>query len=86
VTYYYIDYSLYVEEDKNGKKEYVNAEPEIGAQLEELPKGSTTIEEDGKTFYQFDMVFFEQVEDENGKAFYEVVGSPDGSEAVELDE
>ncbi len=85
VTYYYIDFSLYVEQDENGKKEYVNAEPEIGAQLEDLPKGSTTIEEDGKTFYQFDMLFFEQVEDENGKAFYEVVGSPDGSEAVELD-
>ena len=45
----------------------------------------TTIEEDGVTYYQFDSVFFEQVEDDSGKTFYEVVGSPDGSdEEVEI--
>ena len=37
------------------------------AMREGRPEGTTTIEEDGRTFYQFDMVFFEQVEDENGK-------------------
>jgi len=62
----------------------VNGEPEIGAQLDTLPEGTTTIEEDGRTFYQFDMVFFEEVEAEDGNAFYEVIDSPDGSEAVEL--
>ena len=53
--------------------------------MDGLPEGVTTIEEDGKTYYQFDMVFFEEVQDENGNPFYEVVGSPDGSEAVELE-
>ena len=52
--------------------------------LDELPKGTTTVEEDGRTFYQFDMVFFEEVEDEKGNPFYEVIESPDGSETVEL--
>ncbi len=41
---------------------------------------STTVEEGGVTYYQFDSVFFEQVEDDNGGIFYEVVGSPDGSD------
>ena len=40
----------------------------------------TTVEEGGVTYYQFDTVFFEEVEDEGGQTFYEVVGSPDGSE------
>jgi hypothetical protein len=31
------------------------------------------------------MVFFEEVEDENGNAFYEVVDSPDGADVVELE-
>jgi len=84
-TYYYVDYSLYVEYEENGKKGYTNGEPEIGAQLEGLPDGCTTIEEDGRTFYQFDMVFFEEVEDEDGLLFYEVVASPDGAETVTLE-
>jgi len=57
----------------------------IGAQVDKLPEGVTTIEEEGKTYHQFDMVFFEEVEDEDGSPFYEVVGSPDGSESVELE-
>ena len=63
----------------------MNGEPEIGAQLDELPEGTTTIEEDGRTYYQFDMVFFEEVEDESGDPFYEVIDSPDGSDVVELE-
>ncbi len=55
-TFYYVNYSFYVE-----------------------------YEEDGKTYYQFDTVFFEEVEDESGVAFYEVIGSPDGAEAVEVE-
>ena len=40
------------------------------------------MEEDGRTYYQFDMLFFEEVQDEMGAPFYEVVASPDGAEAV----
>ncbi len=83
-TFYYVNFNLYVEFEENGESGYVNGEPEIGAQLDKLPEGTTTIEEDGRTYYQFDMVFFEEVEDEQGNPFYEVVDSPDGSEAVEL--
>jgi hypothetical protein len=83
-TYYYVNYNFYVEYEEDGKTGFVNGEPEFGAQLEALPEGVTTIEENGKTYYQFDTVFFEEVEDENGNPFYEVVGSPDGSEAIEL--
>ena len=83
-TYYYVNYNLYVQYQEDGRTGFVNGEPDIGAQVEGLPEGVTTIEEDGKTFYQFDMVFFEEVQDENGNPFYEVVGSPDGAEAVEL--
>jgi hypothetical protein len=84
-TYHYVNYNLYVEYEENGQTGFVNGEPEIGAQLDELPVGATTIEEDGLTFYQFDTVFFEEVEDENGQPFYEVIESPDGSETVELE-
>jgi hypothetical protein len=31
-------------------------------------------------------VFFEQVEDENGTPFFEVVDNPDGEEVIELGE
>jgi len=84
-TYYYVNYNLYVAYFEDGEKGFVNGEPELGALVEKLPEGTTTIEEDGKTYYQFDMVFFEEVEDEDGKTLYEVVGSPDGEEPIELD-
>ena len=84
-TYYYVNYNLYVEYDEDGKTGFVNGEPEIGAQLDELPEGTTTIEEDGFTYHQFDMVFFEEVEGEDGSTFFEVVDSPDGADAVELE-
>ncbi len=83
-TYYLVNYNLYVQYEEDGKTGFVNGEPDIGAQVDALPEGVTTIEEDGKTFYQFEMVFFEEVQDENGNPFYEVVGSPDGAEEVEL--
>ena len=79
-TYYYVNYSFYVEYEENGKKGFVNGEPEIGAQVDKLPEEVTTVEEGGVTYYQFDTVFFEEVEDEDGKTFYEVMGSPDGSD------
>jgi hypothetical protein len=82
-TYYYVDRALYVEFEEGGRTGYVNGEPEIGAQVDALPDGATTIEEGGVTYYQFDMVFFEQVEDETGATFYQVVDAP-GDEAVEL--
>lgn len=65
---------------ENGKKGFVNGEPEIGAQVGELPDEVTTVEEAGVTYYQFDTVFFEEVEDDSGGTFYEVVGSPGGSD------
>jgi YHS domain-containing protein len=79
-TYYYVNYSFYVEFEENGKTGFVNGAPEIGAQVDELPGEVTTLVEDDVTYYQFDSVFFEQVEDDNDKVFYEVVGSPDGSD------
>jgi hypothetical protein len=79
-TYYYVNFSFYVEFEENGKKGFVNGEPEIGAQVDKLPEEVTTVEEDGVTYYQFDSVFFEEVEDDKGDTFYEVVGSPDGSD------
>lgn len=79
-TYYYVDYSFYVAFKENGQKGYVNGEPEIGAQVEKLPDEATPVEEDGVTYHQFDTVFFEEVESDDGKTFYEVVASPDGSD------
>jgi hypothetical protein len=82
-TYYYVNYSLYVEFEENGQTGFVNGEPDIGAPVDELPTGAVEIDDN---LYQFDMVFFEQVEDENGTPFYEVVDNPDGDEVIELDE
>ena len=62
-TYYYVDYNFYVEYDEYGKTGYVNGEPDVGAQTDRLPDEVTTVEEDGVTYYQFDTVFFEEVED-----------------------
>ncbi len=56
-----------------------------GAQVDKLPDGVTELEEDGQKYYQFDSVFFEEVETEGGDVFYEVVGSP-GEEDVELED
>ena len=85
-TYYYVNYSLYVEFEESGRTGFVNGMPDIGAQLDELPEGVTTIEEEGVSYYQFDTVFFEEVEDESGGVFYEVVGSPDGEDTELTDE
>jgi hypothetical protein len=79
-TFYYVNYNFYVEFEENGKRGYVNGEPEIGAQTDKLPEGTTEIEEKGQKYYQFDSVFFEEVEDDDGTVFFEVVGSPDGDE------
>ena len=79
-TFYYVDFNLYVAFDEDGQTGHVNGEPEVGAQVDTLPDEVTTVEEDGVTYYQFDSVFFEEVEGEDEKTFYEVVGSPDGSD------
>ena len=79
-TYYYVNYNFYVGFEENGKTGFVNGEPEVGAQTDKLPDEVTTVEEGGVTYYQFDSVFFEEVEDDNGDTFYEVTGSPDGSD------
>lgn len=79
-TYYYVNFAFYVEFEENSQTGYVNGEPEIGAQVDKLPDEVTTIEEGGLTYYQFDSVFFEQVEDDSGSTFYEVVGSPGESD------
>ena len=84
-TFYYVNFNLYVEFEENGQTGYVNGEPEVGAQVDALPEGTEAIEEDGVTFHQFDMVFFEEVEDDNGDVFYEVVDSPGGDDVVELE-
>ena len=79
-TFYYVDFDFYVEFKEAGKRGFVNGEPEIGAQVDKLPADVARVVENGATYYQFDTVFFEEVEDESGKTFYEVVGSPDGSD------
>lgn len=83
-TYHYVNYSLYVQYEEDGQTGYVNGEPEVGAQVDELPEGATTIEDGGVTYYQFDMVFFEEVEDGTGGTFYQVVDAPGEDDAVEL--
>jgi len=79
-TFYYVNFNFYVENDKAGNRRFVSGEPEIGAQVDKLPAKATRIEKGGVTYYQFDSVFFEEVEGDGGDAFYEVVGSPDGSD------
>lgn len=63
---------------------YVRGESEVGAQVDALPEGTTEIEYDGVAYHQFDMVFFEEVEDEKGNPFYEVVDAPGDDEVIEL--
>lgn len=82
-TFYYVDKALYVEYEEGGRTGYVNGGPDIGAEVDQLPSGTTTIEDGGVTYHQFDMVFFEQVEDESGSTFYQVVDAP-GETSVDL--
>ena len=84
-TYYYVNFNLYVAFDEDGETGYVNGEPEVGAQVDALPEGTREIEYEGGTYHQFDMVFFEEVEDENGNSFYEVVDSPGSDDVTELE-
>jgi hypothetical protein len=83
-TYYYVDRALYVQFDEDGESGFVNGEPEIGAQVDDLLEGAETIEHEGIMYYQFDMVFFEEVEDASGQTFYEVVDAPGEDDVVEL--
>jgi len=75
----------YESAQQSGQKGYVNGEPEIGAQVDVLPRGATTVEHDGVTYHQFDMVFFEEVEDADGETFYAVVDSPGDDAGTDLD-
>lgn len=83
-TYYYVNFALYVEFEENGNTGYINGEPDVGAQAGALPEGATEIEHDGVTYHQFDMVFFEEVADDSGGTFYEVVDAPGESGTVEV--
>ncbi len=47
--------------------------PDLDAQVDTIPEGVTELEVDGVTYYQFDSIYFEQVEDEDGTTFYQVV-------------
>ena len=82
-TYYYVDRSWYVAFDEDGKKGYTNGEPDIDAQVDVLPEGVTDLEVDGVTYKQFDSIYFEQVEGEDGTTFYQVVDL-DEEEVVEV--
>jgi hypothetical protein len=81
-TYFYVNYSFYVSFEEDGASGFVNGEPEIGATVDELPSQA---EEIAPNLFQFDTVFFESVEDENGTVFFEVVDSPDGEEVIEVE-
>ena len=83
-TYYYVNFALYVEFEENGNTGYINGEPDVGAQAGALPEGATEIEHEGVTYHQFDMVFFEEVADNSGGTFYEVVDAPGESDTVEV--
>jgi hypothetical protein len=83
-TYYYVNFALYVEFEENGNTGYINGEPDVGAQAGALPEGATEIEYEGVTYHQFDMVFFEEVADDSGGTFYEVVDAPGESDTVEI--
>ena len=78
-TYYYVHTALYVAADGGG---YVMSEPALGGMTAQLPDGATVINEGGETYFQFDTVFFKQIESASGTT-YEVVPAPDGSEIVE---
>ncbi len=84
-TYYYVEFNLYVAYDENGDTGFINGEPDLGSQVDKLPEGSIEIEYEGAKYYQFDMVFFEEVQDENGAAFYEVVDAPGGDDVTVLE-
>jgi hypothetical protein len=84
-TYYYVDFNFYVAYDEDGKTGFVNGEPDIGAQLDTLPEQAEAIEYENVTYYQWDSVFFEEVEDDAGGTFYEVVDSPGDDEVVDLE-
>jgi len=72
-TFYYVDYNWYVAYEENGKQGFTNGEPDIDAQVETLPEGTTDLEIEGVTYKQFDTIYFEEVEASSGKAFYQVV-------------
>ena len=77
--YYYANRGMYVAADGGG---YVMSEPALGGTTSQLPDGATVINEGGETYFQFDTVFFKQLESASGTE-YEVVPAPDGSEIVE---
>ncbi len=84
-TYYYVDFSFYVEFEEDGATGFVNGEPELDAQVDELPSQAEAIEYEGETYYQWDSVFLEEVEDDAGGVLYVVVDAPGGGEVVELE-
>ena len=82
-TFYYVDFNWYVAYDENGKKGFTNGVPDLDAQVDTLPEGVTDLEVDGVTYKQFDSIYFEEVEGDDGTTFYQVV-DPDEDEVVEV--
>jgi hypothetical protein len=68
-TYYYAGTALYVAAEGGG---YVMSEPALGGVAPRLPDGATVINEGDQTYFQFDTVFFQEVD-----SGYEVIPAPE---------
>jgi hypothetical protein len=77
-TYYYLENALYVADANGG---YVNGEPPMDGIAQDVPEGSTVVQEGGKMYFQFDTVFFEQVTSGSGTT-YKVVPPPGVSDVA----
>ena len=60
---------------------YINEEPPMGGIAQQVPEGSTVVQEGGKMYFQFDTVFFEQMTSGSGTT-YKVVPPPGVSDVA----
>jgi len=77
VTYYYFSGEFYIRDTAAGENIYTVSEPPMGATASTLPDGAIALTEEGSTFFQFDMLFFEQVPGGGFKVVEEPAGSPE---------
>ena len=72
-TYYVCNGTFYIK--PQGKSGYLVVTPPFGIEVPDLPKEAVAVKVEGKTYYQYDLVYYRKVTDA-GKTSYVIVASP----------
>jgi hypothetical protein len=75
-TYYVDGFTFYEKVRRDGRDLYVSVDTPVGAEVDSIPESAVKIELDGKTYYQYDSIFYRPVGSGEGASYVVVVPPP----------